>query len=206
MAADPAARKRFAENLARFCLDHQLSGADFDWEHPHDAAEERSYADLIVATNQAFRPHGLTISAALAGWQALPAAGFEALDRVHLMAYDHDGPRHATLELVQADIKQVLGRPGTSAEKLIVGIPCYARSLDKKGQTVTYAEVVKKHRPRAAVDETSGWYFNGLETVRTKARLVRDQNLGGVMFWELGQDAAGDASLIRAASQTLSRP
>lgn len=206
MAADREARERFARNLVKYCLDNNLAGADFDWEHPHNAAEEQSYADLMVETKRQFAPHNLTLSAALAGWQNLPASGFEALDRVHLMAYDHDEPRHASLELVQADIKQVLARPGMSAEKLIVGIPCYARNMEKRNQTITWAEIIHKYHPAENVDESDGWYFNGPGTVRMKARLVRNQKLGGVMFWELGQDATGAASLIRAARKELTAP
>ena len=206
MARNAEARQRFAKNLTSYCLDNQLAGADFDWEHPHDVAEEQAYADLMVETKRQFKPHKLTLSAALAGWQNLPAVGFEALDRIHLMAYDHDEPRHASLDLVQADIKQMLAHPGMSPEKLCVGIPCYARGLKNRGKSITYAEIVDKFQPAANLDETDEWYFNGLDTVRTKARLVRDQTLGGVMFWELGQDATGDASLIRAARRELTAP
>lgn len=206
IAGDRETRQRFAKELARYCVDNHLAGADFDWEHPHNAAEEQAYADLMVETKRQFESHKLTLSAALAGWQNLPAAGFEALDRVHLMAYDHDEPRHASLDLVEADIKQVLARPGMSGEKLCVGIPCYARNMKKRSQTITWAEIIQKYHPAENVDESDGWYFNGPGSVRTKAQLVRDQKLGGVMFWELGQDAPGDASLIRAARHALTTP
>lgn len=162
MAADRATRERFAKNLVKYCLDNHLAGADFDWEHPHNSAEEQSYADLMIETKRQFESQKLTLSAALAGWQNVPAAGLEALDRVHLMAYDHDEPRHASLELVQSDIKQVLDRPGMSPGKLFVGIPCYARNMKKRSESITYAEIVDRYRPAGNVDETEGWYFNGL--------------------------------------------
>jgi hypothetical protein len=38
-------------------------------------------------------------------------------------------------------------------------------------------------------------FYNGIPTMQRKAELARER-AGGVMIWELGQDAAGDASLL----------
>lgn len=204
MAADARSRARFVAALTDYCLKHKLAGADFDWEHPHDAAEEQNYALLITETQRAFRPHKLLLSAALAGWQNLPAEGFSALDRIHLMAYDHDNPRHATLALAESDVTALLARPGVQPGQICLGIPCYGRKTQNRNQVETYAKILQEHRPAPEQDEVSGWYFNGPATVAAKARFAQTQQLRGVMFWELGQDAPGEAALVRAARRATS--
>ena len=45
-------------------------------------------------------------------------------------------------------------------------------------------------------------YFNGPETIAKKTRYAIEAGLGGVMIWELGQDAEGEASLLQAITKT----
>ena len=42
-------------------------------------------------------------------------------------------------------------------------------------------------------------YYNGRPLVRQKTRFCIDQKLGGIMFWEAGQDSQDDRSLMKAA-------
>lgn len=198
MAQDPERRGRFVAELTKFCLDHKLAGADFDWEHPHNAAEEQAYADLMVDTKRSFQPHKLVLTAAMAGWQNLPAAGFEALDRIHLMAYDHDGPRHSSFEQAKADVARMLQRKGVTAAKIHLGVPFYGRSTRNKGRSATYAEIVRGRKPAPDVDQIDEWDFNGIATIQAKTRYAREQKLGGMMIWELGQDTRDESSLLRA--------
>ena len=44
--------------------------------------------------------------------------------------------------------------------------------------------------------------YNGLATIRRKTALALDQ-AGGVMIWELTQDAAGANSLLAAVAQVV---
>lgn len=182
MAADAKARTKFISELTEYCLDHKLAGADFDWEHPQNDAEERSYALLLVQTQRAFRPHKLLVTAALAGWQNLPAAGFDALDRIHLMAYDHDDARHSTLAIAESDVGRMLARDGVKAGQLCLGLPCYGRKLDDRNQVMTYAEIIRTQKPAPDADEAGGWYFNGVGTIRAKTRFAQTSKLRGVML------------------------
>ena len=43
-------------------------------------------------------------------------------------------------------------------------------------------------------------YLNSRATILAKAKLARQY--GGIMIWELGQDAPGDASLLKAIVET----
>jgi len=201
IAADPVKRKRFAQSAVRACLDQRLDGLDLDWEHPADATQQQNYARLLADLREAFQPHGLMLSVTLAAWQQLPDSGFAAVDRVQVMAYDHSG-RHSTLEGAKADVQSLLDR-NVPAPKIILGLPFYGRHLKQPDQTLTWSEIAARYRPASGVDEVDQIYFNGPETLRRKVSFARQSGLGGVMVWELGQDAPGGQSLLRVIRQSV---
>lgn len=203
VATDLALRDQFVENLIAYCLEQQLDGVDLDWEFPQDERENQAYVELLAAIHRAFAPHGLRVSVALAAWQDLGATLYEAVDRIHVMSYDHEG-RHATFEQAAADIQAFVAR-GAPREKLLLGVPFYGRDVDNFSRALTYAEIVSRYQPAPEVDEAGGVYFNGPATIQQKTRYTREQHLGGVMIWELGQDTKDEASLLQAihSSQEL---
>ena len=196
LAADAGKRRRFAGALTAFCLSHGFAGADFDWEHPADAGQAADYSALLVDTHAAFAPHGLRLSVTVAPWQTLNKTAIDAVDEVHLMSYDHPG-RHSTLAQAQADTEAMLAI-GVPASKLLLGIPFYGRGIADGNKTLAYADVVVQYHPKPSDDEADSLYFNGPDTVRAKVRYAVEKHLGGVMVWELGQDAPGAASLLKA--------
>lgn len=197
VATDPARRRAFVQALSAFCRKNRLDGADFDWEHPASRVEEEGYAALLTETKAAFRPHGLLVTVTLAAWQNLPPSVFQTVDRVQVMAYDHDGPRHSTLEQAIADVNTLLNK-GVPREKLCLGTPFYGRDMKEWNRALTYAEIVSKYHPTPEADEAGGIYFNGIATIQAKTRYALDSGLAGIMAWELGQDTTDDTSLLRA--------
>ncbi len=199
VATDPAKRRLFAQALTSFCLSHGFGGADFDWEHPASASEEAGYAALLAEVRRAFAPHGLRLSVTMAPWQKLAPDGIAAVDAVNLMAYDHDG-RHSTS--AQADVAGFL-RLGVPPHKLLLGLPFYGRQITHTDTALAYADILRQYHPAPAVDEAGGLYFNGPATIRQKTRDALARHLGGVMVWEIGQDAPGDGSLLRVIHQAV---
>lgn len=203
VVASPEKRKAFAQSAVRVCLAERLDGLDLDWEHPKDTAEQSGYGLLLADLREAFRPHGLQVSVTMAAWQQLPAQAYAAADWVQVMAYDHPG-RHSTAENAQADVTTLTGR-GVPSEKIILGLPFYGRHTERRNETLTYGEIVTRYQPRPEVDEVEGLYFNGPITIRSKTQYALRNRLGGVMIWEIGQDAPGDQSLLRPIREMLSR-
>lgn len=202
VAGSPDARRRFTTEAVRFCQENQFDGIDLDWEHPANDAERDDYGRLIVELQSACRPLGLLVTVAIADWQTLPAAGINAIDRLHLMAYDARG-RHATYAYAVSAVERV-AKAGVPKAKICLGIPFYGRRIDDSNQSLTYAEIVRRYQPPPANDEADGIFFNGIDTIRRKVAFARDEGLGGVMVWELGQDAGGNASLLRALHRAAS--
>jgi GH18 family chitinase len=204
IATNAKARAVFASNLTRFCREHRLDGADIDWEHPANAAENEGYGALLAELKHAFAPHGLLLTMALADWQDPGALAYQSVDRIHVMAYDHDGPRHSTFEHAKADLNAFVAR-GVPKAKLCLGLPFYGRNSRDGKVEATYAELVRKEHPAHDVDEAGGFYFNGIDTIKRKTRYANDQGFGGVMIWELGQDAVGADSLLHAIDDAISK-
>ena len=117
------------------------------------------------------------------------------------MSYDHDG-RHSTFEAAQQDV-QALVAAGAPREKIILGLPLYGRQVKNREQALAYRDLVAKYQPKPETDEVNGLYFNGPATIRRKTEFVRAAGLGGVMVWELGQDASGEQSLLKAIQDTV---
>ena len=47
-------------------------------------------------------------------------------------------------------------------------------------------------------------YYNGIPTIQKKVKLAKKE-AGGVMFWHIGGDAAGDKSLVTAINKESSK-
>jgi chitinase len=200
-AATQDSRDQLARQLITLCQKHSLAGIDLDWEHPHDETEVANYALLLQAIKQQFAPHKLQLSIAVAGWQQLPAEGWNAVDRVHLMAYDNPG-EHATYEAAVRDIGR-LTEQGVPAQKIVLGLPLYGRKLANPSEAKSYAEIWQDHAPEPSSDTSGGYSFNGRKTVARKAALVIQQHLAGLMVWEVSQDASGENALLSLMKSEL---
>jgi chitinase len=203
VAASDEKRTKFSETAVKVCLDEKLDGVDLDWEHPKGETEEANYGKLLAAMKEAFKPHGLVLSVTMAGWQKLTAEGYKAVDTVQIMAYDHGG-KHATFEAAEEDVKKVTDG-GASPAKVILGLPFYGRGVKERNKVLTYREIVAKYHPEPGIDEVEGLYFNGPDTIRKKVSYAREKGLGGVMVWELAQDADGEGSLLRVIRMEAER-
>lgn len=200
MTSDLSTRQVFISNLLNYLLARNLDGADFDWEFPQDPEEFANYIALLTEIKSSFSEHGLLVSVALPAEASFPLAGFAVADRIHIMAYDHP-ERHSTYEQAVQDF-QIFLDAGIPPEKLILGMPFYARAVDDFDKEASYADIVGHYQPAPDVDEIDGWYFNGVTTIQQKTCFAKNQHAGGVMFWELGQDMMDETSLLQAIYET----
>ena len=200
IGASPKLINEFTTSLLKLTDAYQLDGIDLDWEHP-DSATAAGYAALMHALASRLHPRGQLLTAAVAGsaWagKGVRASVLEDVDFLNIMAYDNPPPAHSTYAAATQALAYWQGR-GLPRSKSVLGLPFYGQP----SQESFAALLARGASPRA--DSLGGVGYNGLATIRRKTALALDQ-AGGVMIWELTQDAAGANSLLRAISQVVAR-
>jgi len=176
-----------------------FDGIDFDWEYPAGATQLADYRRLIDESRAQLGKRR-QISVAQSPWRDFGRGVYDAVDRVHVMSYNHKHP-HARLMDARIDIERMLNY-GCPREKLVLGVPFYGRN--QRGSSRTYAEIVQSKGFAAGLDLVDGYAFNGRRTLQQKTRYALTAGLAGLMIWEVGQDATDpEHSLLRAIGSQL---
>jgi len=205
MAAGPAQRKAFVQNLKAFVGEYQLDGADIDWEYPDAGQSAQNFLALIKDLRAALPDKELTaavVSHGQNGMGILPET-FELFDFVNVMTYD--GADHGTLQQFEQGLAFWTAR-GLPKEKTVMGVPFYSHPEGLPKVTgITYTKLVDAN-PLAAQTDTFEYngamqIYNGIPTVQAKTKLAM-QKASGIMFWTLDYDAQGEFSLVNAIYQT----
>ncbi|OLN85455.1 Chitinase 1-like protein 2, partial [Colletotrichum chlorophyti] len=155
LAANAAARARFARDIKAFCDKYQLNGVDIDWEHPGNAKEGADYIRLLSDVRQQMPAGRYLVTSALPPGQYVLRnidlrRAASLLDYLNLMCYDLTGPwtdvagNHAqllasarlasnnpNLKIACADGINFLVSNGFPSRKILLGIPAYARTFPR---------------------------------------------------------------------------
>lgn len=202
-----AKRARFVEKLTAYVVKHNYDGLDVDLEGP---SINDNYGDFISDLAKSLKPKGKLLTSALSqgyGGDRVPKSVFAQFDFVNLMAYDGTGNwspdrpgQHSSLEFAKSTATWWIGR-GLPKEKAVLGVPFYGYGFGKafRNYGYPYSEVVAAFPGSDQLDQVGEtiWY-NGIPTIKAKAKYVRDEGLAGVMIWSLDQDVKGPKSLLNA--------
>lgn len=207
VVADPDSREKMIGELANFCIENGFSGVDYDWEFPKTDEQLEHFFLLLKETKEHFSSKDLQVSAAVSRFRPLNQEIYDSLDSINLMAYDNYG-RHSTYESAVEAAEYLQIRYDIEPSKINLGIPFYGRiysGLDPQYWTSTmiYRDIRDDYTLSADQDEAGGFYFNGIETVRKKTAYAREEGLGGIMIWELGQDSFDEYSLLHAIRKEI---
>jgi len=208
-------RTAFVGQLVAYVTAHGFDGLDVDLEGD---AINADYGAFIAELSKALSAKGKSLTAALSGGNGgdrVPDAAFASFEFVNIMAYDATGPwepkvpgQHSSVEFAKASIIYWLDR-GLPKSKAVLGVPFYGYGFGKafRNDGYSYAEIVATYPGAENLDQVGStiWY-NGVPTIREKARYVVDQALGGLMIWSVDSDAKGDKSLLSAIHGVLTGP
>lgn len=192
---DGAAKKRLLLELKEMCEKYDIGGVDFDWQEPVSQEDTMGFYRLLRTAKATLGKSGIKIGVALQRGRQLPTKMYQYVDRVHLLAYEMDLMKevyHADIDKVKSVAKSFVA--GCPPEKLTIGLPLYSRVTDKPGQMRTIAEMVTEQAEGKVEDilnsesEYNGFVYDTPKAIAKKVRLALDMGLGGIHFWEVGQD------------------
>ena len=151
------------------------------------------------------------MSTATAQWVAVKVSPdtFELFDFLNVMAYDNDGDEssHCDMDFTNECLKYFNVQKKVPKDKLVLGVPFYGRGYTTDGKLdwnsyVPFAELIELDKENYNRDLYGDVAYNGAVTMAEKCDIAK--NYGGIMIWELSQDAAGEYSLLALIKDKLS--
>lgn len=203
LAADPATRRIFVDQLVEFVDTFDLDGVDLDWEYPDPGQSSENFLALLKELREKMAPGKLLTTAVVASGDAhglgIPEESFEIFDFINIMTYD-GGEIHGSMAQFEDGLAYWENR-GLPGDKIVLGLPFYAYP-----DGTSYYKIVEAF-PEAAQTDRYEYYgvdliYNGIPTVQQKTRFAM-QEVSGVMFWTLEQDHLGEFSLLTAIDQIV---
>lgn len=197
------------EKILQFVTTYGFDGVDLDLEWDNVTA---GYSEFVMALSVKLKENTISLSAAYPSetkYSYLSNEALGVLDFVNIMAYDYTGPwnatnvgPHSSFSHARQGINFWTKQPTINPLDLNLGLPFYGYDF-QNGTVVakTFASIIKANPEAADSDQIGNLYYNGRPTIRSKTILAA-QEVGGIMIWELGQDALGDYSLLETIHQT----
>ena len=189
-------------------------GIDVDLEGDFiDSSYERFVKNLAVALRA--KKKLMTAAIATAYANSYTDAALAQFDFVNVMSYDKTGPwnpanpgPHAPMSMAVDDLAYWGGTRGIPKAKMTLGLPFYGYGFGANApESMSYGDIVQQYPTARDSDQltVAGGgivYYNGAVTIKAKTTLAL-QKAGGVMIWQLLQDAAGERSLLKAINKTI---
>jgi len=203
----------FNEKIMTYCETYNLDGIDLDIELGSSHEIWNYYADWVASLRVLCDERGYEMSTATAQWVAVKvnADTFKLFDFVNVMAYDNDADdsSHADMEFAQTSLQYFNVQKKIPKDKLVLGVPFYGRGYTADGALdwnsyVAFSELIASDTANYDKDLYNGVAYNGASTMREKC--VMAKAYGGIMIWELSQDAAGEYSLLSLIKDELTVP
>ncbi len=201
----------FNEKIIAYCEKYDLDGIDLDIELGSSHEIWNYYADWVSSLRVLCDEYGYEMSTASAQWVAVKVSPetFELFDFINVMAYDNDADEssHCDMEFTQTSLKYFNIQKKIPKDKLVLGVPFYGRGYTADGKLdwnsyVPFSELIELDKENYNKDLYDDIAFNGAVTMAEKCDIAKDY--GGIMIWELSQDAAGEYSLLAVIKDKLS--
>ncbi len=205
-------RAEFVRQLVEQVTKYGLDGLDVDLE---GGDIDDNYEAFVVELTTALHAKQKLVTAAVAIYykEHMSDRALAQYDFINVMSYDRTGPwrpdkpgPHSTLKDAEDDLSYFGGSRGVTADRMTLGVPFYGYGFGpdstSKAIGMDYKDIVSKYSRSEFADE---WkmadgkilYYNGIPTMKLKARLARAQ-ASGIMIWQIKGDAKGKKSLVKA--------
>lgn len=198
----------YVASLLELIEKYDLDGIDVDIEGKH---VNETYEPFVLKLKAAL-PAGKLLTAAVAtkNGDDFSSKALGEYDFINLMAYDHCGwsetpCEHSSMKRTLEELEYWTGDRPVPRDKLVLGVPFYGWcwGCGDKQTAMTYSDILSQYPEAKTTDRIEDGdktiSLNGATTIAEKAELA--QEYGGVMIWELGQDASGDDALFRVIAE-----
>ena len=210
-------RSAFIHKILQYTFEYDFQGVDVDLEWSH---VDENYSGFVLELKDSLDFYDLPMTAALPGTYRYPEITNDALaayDWINMMVYDltgswapnNPGP-HSPYSFAEDAIAYWTIGQQVPPEKLTLGLPFYGYDFSNAPNVTsfTFGSMVSMDPDYAYQDQVGLAYYNGIPTIQEKTSLALE-TLGGVMIWELGQDAFGaqsEYSLLHAIHEVINTP
>lgn len=230
----PQGRLNFIKDLMAKVRQYSLDGIDVDWEYPSAAdGSHDNYALMMKQLSDSLHVDGkYYLTAAITPGiyagnirDGIKTEVFAYVDLWNIMAYDdfstdpnYPYKQHSSLQTATASLNYWLNTRQMPKEKCVLGLPAYGRNSGASQIATAYKTILTSgtqlgpaplfQSDSAKITKTDGstftTYYNGMLTIKAKTILANDR-ANGVFFWEMGQDANNEYSLIKVAADALGK-
>lgn len=191
----------FAAAIDQYVAAHNLDGVDVDMEDPSNMGAP--YGDFILALAARLHPEEKLLTAAVGRYQAsaIPDAALAQFDFLNVMVYSNYADACDELQYFSYD-------KSIAREKLVLGVPFFGSTRNWTREE-SYATILAAYPDAWQRDKVSGGSLDdgirldyvGESTMAQETKL--GARYGGVMIWELTQDAGGPHSLLSVIQKNL---
>ena len=198
---DREARKKIAQNTAKYLLDSGYDGIDLDWEYPDNLGEWIYMTQFIADLREELAGSGLSVSMASTLSTSQPWHEVtDQLDFINTMSYDlwvNNATQHSPMWLLQNDASTCHNTLKMPKSKIVLGLPFYTNQYGCLWDQVGWNSVVNAYpnlSPSVNTalmttgNGTSMHSFNGVNLIKEKCKWVKDNGYGGVMIWAYDTD------------------
>ncbi|MFL5729210.1 MAG: glycosyl hydrolase family 18 protein [Cytophagaceae bacterium] len=210
-----ANRPAYIAKIVSFASTYGFDGVDIDLE---GSAIDANYQKFVTDLRAAL-PAGMLLTAAVATWEAsrFSSTSLSKFDFINIMSYDATGTwapsnpgQHSPYSMAVNDLTFWGTTKGMPASKMCVGVPFYGYGFNTANTTaygIGYNAIVAAHtgaenHDTVFVSANETIYYNGIGEIQDKTTLALN-NAGGIMIWELTQDATGSKSLLTAIDDII---
>lgn len=213
VATDADRIHTFADTLVKYCKYHNIDGIDVDWEALSTQEEKEQFSQFIDTLDVRLHSEGIEMSITLTygNWwgQWFEDAALHKADWLQIMVYDQTGTWGASPYGNHASFQHLLDAEsywvdrGFTRDKLVMGVPLYGYKFNSTagGQAtgIPYKTIVSDYPVLGdELNLTPGddlTHFNGPDLIKEKTEYIIDNDFGGIMMWDMSQDATGRKSL-----------
>lgn len=217
--ATPELREKLAQNIMDYVRKHDLDGVDIDFEEYEKVGSlQTQLYDLFGRIRSKMDEDMIFSSAIIPGdWVKYGTRWHTYFDYINIMSYDtpRSARQFASFDSYVWDIGYCHDTLDIPYPKLVAGMPFYGHTWEEgipgtdSAGGITFHNIMEYYRdinPDAKnLDNIGLTYYNGHETIRRKCEYAREKGIGGVMIWQLFQDALRpDESLLNVVGNVMS--